>query len=68
MFARALMKHQVIYVSQYLSKDELESMFLAKAETVEQALIMAFAKVGLQSRVLIVPQANDVIPIVRQFK
>ncbi len=62
MFARALVSHKVMMVTGGLDREELESMFLLKADSVEHAVRLALDEVGPRARVSIIPLASDMIP------
>jgi nickel-dependent lactate racemase len=63
MFARGLTRFDVIIVSKSLAADEVEDMFMSKAESIEDALRVARKRVGSGARVIAVPYANEVMPV-----
>ena len=65
LFARALVKYQVIVVCKGVSKDSLEAMFLEYAPSLEQAFERARRLKGDSARILFLPHAVDCVPLVR---
>lgn len=59
MFARAILDHPTFIVSDRLSADEIEGMFMHHASSVSDALHEALALVGHTASVLIAPHAVD---------
>lgn len=62
MFARALKKSHIIIVGSRIESELLESMFFKTAQTVEEALEMAYQIRGTAASVLYIPYAIDCIP------
>lgn len=63
MFARALLRYKLIIISDYLKQEDLKGMFLTKMDSPNEALDFAFKGLGKDSKVLVVPNASDIIPI-----
>lgn len=61
MYARAMLKGQIIVVSEYLIKNELEEMMLGWAPSLQQALEIALKKKD-PNKILILPNAVNMIP------
>lgn len=61
MYARAMLKGQVIIVSEYLSKEELEGMMLGWAKTLQDAIKMALKR-KVPNKILVLPNAVNIIP------
>ena len=66
MYARALLKHPLIVVTDQLDADLLGQMFMQWAPTVDQALVMALAMAGTNPKIVAVPHAVDCILSVRE--
>jgi nickel-dependent lactate racemase len=64
MYARAMLKHPFILVNSGVSKEELASMFITGADSVEEAVAMATKMVGPDAKYLVIPHASDIIPVV----
>ncbi|MBP1155005.1 MULTISPECIES: nickel-dependent lactate racemase [unclassified Paenibacillus] len=62
MFARALKKSHIIIVGSHIESELLESMFFKTAQSVEEALEMAYQIRGTAASVLFIPYAIDCIP------
>jgi len=62
MFARALLHHHLILVTEASDAAELEAMFMRKASSVEEAVDLARSLVGQDSSILVLPHAIDCIP------
>ena len=60
--ARAVDQFQVIIVSEKIAVDELDGLFVTGATTLEDAFEIAEKIVGHQSKVLIIPHGNNLIP------
>lgn len=63
-FARVLKEHPVILVTDRLTKEEAGRIFLEHAATLEEALELAYRKVGRAARVNVIPEGPVVIPTV----
>ena len=63
-FARVLKDHPVILVTDKLTKQEANRIFLDYAATLDEALELAYQKVGRNARVNIIPEGPVVIPAV----
>lgn len=64
LFARALSKHSIFVVTDGVPAEELEGMFMKKANTVEEALREALAAVGTSHpNIVCLPYAAEVIPV-----
>ena len=61
MYARAMLKGQVIIVSEYLTKEELEGMMLGWAKTLQEAINMTLEKKS-SNKILVLPNAVNIIP------
>jgi nickel-dependent lactate racemase len=59
MFARAILDHPIFVVSDRLSSDEIEGLFMRWAPSVRDALVEALALAGLTPSFLIAPHAVD---------
>lgn len=66
MYARALLNHPLIVVTDHLDKDLLSKMFMHWAPTVEDALAMAREMVGPDPKIVAVPHAVDCLLSVRK--
>jgi lactate racemase len=66
MYARALLKHPLIVVTDQLAPALLTQMFMHWAPTVDQALAMAREMVGPNPRIVAVPHAVDCLFSVRE--
>ena len=62
MFARALTKHKIFVVTENMSQKELQEMFLLKFNHVQNALSEAFKIMGKNSRVMVLPNAENLLP------
>jgi len=65
MWARALVRHRIIIVTDGISEEDLKSMFFERAASVEHALKMAGKNPGDNRKVLVMPYATDLIPVLR---
>ncbi|MBW1695474.1 MAG: nickel-dependent lactate racemase [Deltaproteobacteria bacterium] len=63
LYARCLLKAEMIIVSEFLEQSVLEQMFTKKAADMDTALKMAFESQGQDARVLIMRNAADMIPV-----
>lgn len=61
MYARAMLKGQIIVVSEYLIKSELEEMMLGWAPNLQQAIDVALER-KVPNKILILPNAVNMIP------
>jgi hypothetical protein len=59
LFARAILEHPIFVVTDRLSADEIEGMFMRHASSASDALDEAVAVVGHTPSVLIAPHAVD---------
>jgi nickel-dependent lactate racemase len=64
MFARALLKARLIVVTEGVESGKLEEIMLSHAPTVEEALEMSFQQLGRDAKILGIPQADLLIPVV----
>lgn len=64
MFARAMLKAQIILVTDGIDPSRIEDMMLTPASSVEHALNLSFKKLGPNAKVLAIPQADLLIPVV----
>ena len=64
--ARTLVRNKVILVSEGVDKETAENMFLYHADTMEEALKLAFEMQGEDASVSIMPEGPVVIPVVEQ--
>lgn len=62
MFARAIIKNQIIVVTKNISEEMLNSMFMQKATSLNEAIEKAFKIRGETSKVIFLPNAISVIP------
>jgi len=62
MFARALLKSRVLVVSDRLSPDQLEDTFLEHASTLSQAVDHALNEMGNEAKILVLPEAINLLP------
>ena len=62
MFARAMLKTQVILVTDGIDPNKIEDMMLTHAPSIEHALALSFKKLGPNAKVLAIPQADLLIP------
>ena len=62
MFARAMLKAQVILVTDGIDPNKIEDMMLTHAPSIEHALSLSFKKLGPNAKVLAIPQADLLIP------
>ncbi len=62
LYARCLLKAELIVVSENLSEETLSDMFTKKAETVDQAIQMALASQGKDAKILLMRNAGDIVP------
>ncbi|RJQ48651.1 MAG: nickel-dependent lactate racemase [Desulfobacteraceae bacterium] len=62
LYARCLLKAEVIVVSDYLDEKTLGQMFTRKAPDLDTALSMALERQGRSARVLVLRNAADMIP------
>jgi len=67
LYARALKKAQVIIVTNNLSGESLNKIFLQKAQSVEEAVEKALKKMGRESKIIILKNATDMIPKLRSL-
>ncbi len=65
MWARALVRHRIIIVTDGISEEDLKSMFFERAASVEHALKMAGKNPGDNRKILVLPYATDLIPVLR---
>lgn len=63
MFARAMLKAEIILVTDGIDPNEIVDMMLTPAPSLEHALNLSFKKLGPNARVLAIPQADLIIPI-----
>lgn len=63
MFARAMLKARLIVVTDGVEAGRLEDMMLTYAPTVEEALEMSFQELGRDAKILGIPQADLLIPV-----
>jgi nickel-dependent lactate racemase len=63
MFARAMLKAQIILVTDGIDPNRIEDMMLTPAPSVEHALNLSFKKLGTHAKVLAIPQADLLIPV-----
>ena len=63
MFARAMLKAQIILVTDGIDPNRIEDMMLTPAPSVEHALNLSFKKLGPHAKVLAIPQADLLIPV-----
>jgi nickel-dependent lactate racemase len=63
MFARAMVKAQIILVTDGIDPNRIEDMMLTPAPSVEHALNLSFKKLGPNAKVLAIPQADLLIPV-----
>ncbi len=61
-FAKILMKHKVILVTDKLSTDVVEDLFMEHATTLNEALAKAYEILGSDASVNIIPEGPVVIP------
>jgi nickel-dependent lactate racemase len=61
-FAKILMKHKVILVTDKLSTDIVEDLFMERATTLDEALAKAYEILGSDASVNIIPEGPVVIP------
>lgn len=64
MFARALKRFNIIFVTQGIPAKDLRSMFLGHADTIGLALDMAKSRLGRTASVAVLPYGSDVIPTI----
>lgn len=64
MFARSMMKAKIIVVTDGVDPEKLKEMMMTHAPSVERALELAFQKMGRNAKVLALPQADLLIPVV----
>lgn len=64
MLARAVTKFHVVLAGSTIPSQELREMFLDGYETVEQALAHMLERYGQGARVLVIPNASEIIPVV----
>jgi len=62
LFARAIMKNQIILVTENISGKDIKDMFMIKKDSLQNALIYAYKITNINSRVLVLPKANYIIP------
>ena len=65
MFARALMRGEVIVVSQYLKEEELKAMMLSWAPDLQTAVDRVSIP-GKKQRMIVLPRAVNLIPVVEK--
>lgn len=63
--ARTLIKNQVILVSRGIDQETAERMFMTYAKSMEEALEIAFRRMGKEASVSIMPEGPVVIPVQR---
>ena len=63
MFARAMLKAQIIVVTDGIDPNRIEDMMLTPAPSVEHALNLSIKKLGPNAKVLAIPQADLLIPV-----
>ena len=64
MFARSMLKAKIIVVTDGVDPEKLKEMMMTHAPSVESALELAFQKMGRNAKVLALPQADLLIPVV----
>lgn len=68
MLARSVTKFHVVLAGSAIPGGELREMFLDGYGTVEQALAHMLERYGQDARVLVIPNASEIIPVVEQKK
>jgi len=68
MFARALLRYKLFIISDCLKRENLKGMFLTKMNSPNEALDFAFKELGKGSKVLVVPNASDIMPKLEKDK
>jgi nickel-dependent lactate racemase len=63
MFARAVMEHAIVVVSDAFSRDYLESLFLLKDESLKQVVARAAETLGTPFKTIVIPHASEVMPV-----
>ena len=62
LFARAIMKNQIIIVTENISGEDIKDMFMIKKDSLQNALLYAYKLTNINSKVLVFPRANYIIP------
>jgi lactate racemase len=65
MFARSMLKAKIIVVTDGISSEKLREMMMEHASTIESALERAFQEIGREAKVLVIPQADLLIPTLK---
>ncbi len=60
--ARILERYDVIVVSEGLTENDITSCYMTKAKSVEQALELAYERVGHDSRLVVLPSGPAILP------
>jgi len=63
MFARSMLKANIIVVADGVNPEKLKDMMMAHASSVESALELAFQRMGRNAKILAIPQADLLIPV-----
>ena len=64
MFARSMLKARIIVVTDGVDPEKLKEMMMEHAPSVERALELGFKEMGRDAKVLALPQADLLIPVV----
>lgn len=61
LFARTLIKHSIILVSESFPRKKLEELFLLGAESVEEGLEISRQILGKEGEITVIPHASDIL-------
>lgn len=66
MLARAAKKFRIVLAGCSIPKEELREMFFDGYDTVEEAVAALMEELGSDAPVLVIPNASEIIPVVRE--
>lgn len=65
MLARAAAKYHIALAGSTISQSDLREMFLDGYDTVEEAIQVMIKRYGPNARILVIPNASEIIPVVQ---